>query len=99
VEEIDVAALRHRVLTAFLSAWPERDVSEDDIAASLDVTIGSDNGEPMVYVHLLGSTTGFGFDGSRAGAIGAVEEMVPLLAENAEGDRWIIGEGRQEYRP
>jgi hypothetical protein len=71
----------------------------EDIAASLDVTVGSDDGEPIVYVRLLDSTTGFGFDGSQGGAIRAVDEMVPLLAENARGDRWIAGEGWRDYRP
>jgi hypothetical protein len=99
VEAIDLAALRQRVLANFLAAWPERDVSADVIAATLDVSIEDGNDGPMVYVSLLGGRTGFGFDGSVAGATQAIDEIVPLLAENAEGDRWIGGQGWREYRP
>ena len=91
--------LRERVLARFLAAWPERDVSDDAIAASLDVTFEEGTSSPMLYVSLLGGRTGFGFDGSREGAIRTADELADHLACNAEGDRWIGGEGWREYPP
>ena len=47
----------------------------------------------MLYVRLLGGTTGFGFDGSNQGAIKAADELAEHLEYNAEGDRWKGGDG------
>ena len=99
MDEIDVAAVRERVLSRFLAAWPERDVTDDAIASSLAVAVEDGSDGPMLWISLLGGRTGFGFDGSQAGATSAADEMVTLLAENAEGDRWIAGEGWREYHP
>ena len=99
VDEIDVPALRERILARFLAAWPERDVSIEAIEASLDVSIEPESDGPMLYVRLLGGTTGFGFDGSNQGAIKAADELAEHLEYNAEGDRWIGGDGWREYRP
>jgi hypothetical protein len=99
VDEIDVAALKERVLSRFLAAWPERDVSEDVIIASLDVSIVEEPTGAMLYVSLLGGRTGFGFDGSNEDAARMADELADHFAYNAEGDRWIGGEGWREYRP
>ena len=72
---------------------------DDVIAASLDVTIEEGATGPMLYVSLLGGRTGFGFDGSSEDAIRTADELADHLAYNAEGDRWIGGEGWREYRP
>ena len=63
------------------------------IEASLDVSIEPESDGPMLYVRLLGGTTGFGFDGSNQGAIKAADELAEHLEYNAEGDRWIGGDG------
>ena len=99
VDPIDVGELRKRILSGFLAAWPERDIPAEAIEASLEVSVEAVPDGPMLFVRVLGARTGFGFDGSEAGAIRAADEMVMLLAENAEGDRWIAGDGWREYRP
>jgi hypothetical protein len=99
MDEIDVAALRERILARFLAAWPERDVPIETIEASLDVSIEAEASGPMLYVRLLGGRTGFGFDGSAEEAAKTADELADHFAYNAEGDRWIGGEGWREYRP
>ena len=99
MNDIDVGALRDRLLSGFLAAWPQRDLPVEDIDESLEVTVEDMGRGPMLWASLFGSRTGFGFDGTREGATRAADEMAELLAGNAEDDRWITREGWREYRP
>ena len=99
MDSIDVDALGRQVLDRFLAAWPERDLPVEAIAASLAVRLAVEDGEPMLYVSLVGRTVGFGFDGSGSGATEAAVGIAENLAYDAEGDRWIRGGAWREYRP
>ena len=91
-------ALRERFLRHFFDAWPERDVADTDIRSTLKLSIESRDDGPMLVAELLGYTTGFGF--SRGDALEPlVDDLAAHIAYNAEGDRWIGGQGWREYRP
>jgi hypothetical protein len=99
VEDIDIEELRERILSRFVAAWPQRDVTVEAIDASLEVAVELDaDGEPKLVVRLLGYAPEYGFDGSHEDAIRTADAMAANLAENAEGDRWTDGEGWKEYR-
>jgi hypothetical protein len=88
---------RERFLREFLDAWPERDVEENVIRSSLRLTVTEEEDGPMLVAELLGYETGFGFDEGDDLA-GLVDELARHVANNAEGDRCLGGEGWREYR-
>jgi hypothetical protein len=65
----------------------------------LEATFEDGTDFPMLFVQLPGGETGFGFDGSRDGAMRGADEISEHLAFSAEGDGWIGVDGWREYHP
>jgi hypothetical protein len=92
------AALREHFLTALLAAWPERDVSESAIRSQADLSFVEDEEGLAVRIRLLGYDLVVGVD-DEANLRSQLDELAVHLAYNAEGDRWVGGDGWREYRP
>ena len=75
--------LRERFLATFLEEWPERDVPEDELRTSLELTVTAD----AVTAKLLGHEVTYAGIEPGEDLTDVVDDLAAHLADNAEGDR------------
>jgi hypothetical protein len=92
------AALTERFVERFLAAWPEGNLTDDDVRSDLAIGVGELEGQPCLSVKFR-SETSTEWDGSERDAEQIIDDVVETQAFDCEGDRWMYGEGWREYRP
>jgi hypothetical protein len=93
------AALTERFVERFLAAWPEGNLTEDDVRSHLAIGVGELEGQPCLSVEFSGVTSTDEWDGSERDAEQIIDDVAETQAFDCEGDRWTSGEGWREYRP
>src|SRR4051794_32395171 len=93
------ASLADRFVNRFLAAWPEGQMTEAAVRADLVIGVEEIDGGPGLVVKSYGGRTVTGWDGTAEDAERIIDAVADHDAFDAEGDRWIAGDGWREYRP